>query len=79
MEATTPPNTSGFNRKPTRKNRKSLRSRNAGYRKASRATQEVMPMEATAWLYGSMFLMTAAQLLAPLMGNVPESSSITTD
>lgn len=78
MEATTPPNTTGFNRKPTRKNRKSLRSRNAGYRKASRATQEIMPTEATAWLYVSMFLMAAAQLLAPLM-NVPESSSITAD
>ena len=78
MEATTPPNTSDFNRKPTRKNRKSLRSCNAGYRKVSRATQEAMPTEATAWLYGLMFLMAAAQLLAPLM-NVPESSSITAD
>ena len=69
MEATTPPNTPGFKKKPTRKNRKTFRGRNSGYRKLSDITMDAsMPSEATAWLYGSMFLMAAAKLLAPLMG-----------
>ena len=67
MEATTPPNTPGFNRKPTRKNRKTARNRNSGYRKSFRASMAEAPPGATAWLYGSMFLMIAAKLLAPMM------------
>lgn len=78
MEATTPPNTSGFNAKPTRKKRKSLRSRNNGYRKATTSIMGDMPTEATAWLYGSMFLMAAAELLAPFIGHTRKSSSTTT-
>lgn len=69
MEATTPPNTTGFIRKPTRKNRRTGRSRYAGYRKPHGNTKDGMPSEATAWLYGSMFLMAAARLLTPFMGS----------
>lgn len=68
MEATTPPNTPGFKKKPTRKNRKAFRARNAGYRKSHSIAPDSMPAEATAWLYGSMFLMAAAKILAPFMG-----------
>lgn len=68
MEATTPPNTPGFKKKPTRKNRKAFRAHNAGYRKSHNIAPHSMPSEATAWLYGSMFLMAAAKILAPLMG-----------
>lgn len=68
MEATTPPNTPGFKKKPTRKNRKAFRTRNAGYRKSHNIAPDSMPSEATAWLYGSMFLMAAAKILAPFMG-----------
>nr|WP_289833428.1 hypothetical protein [Bacteroides intestinalis] len=68
MEATTPPNTPGFKKKPARKNRKAFRAHNAGYRKSHNIAPHSMPSEATAWLYGSMFLMAAAKILAPLMG-----------
>lgn len=69
MEATTPPNTTGFKKKPTRKYRKTFRGHNSGYRKLSDITMDAsMSSEATAWLYGSMFLMAAAKILAPLMG-----------
>lgn len=69
MEATTPPNTSGFKKKPTRNNRKTFRGRNSGYRKSPGNTMDAsMSSEATAWIYGSMFLMAAAKILAPLMG-----------
>lgn len=68
MEATTPPNTPGFKKKPTRKNRKAFRAHNAGYRKSHNIAPHSMPSEATAWLYGSMFLMAAAKILAPFMG-----------
>lgn len=78
MEATTPPNTSGFSKKPTRKKRNPLRSRNNGHRKASANHMDGMPKEATAWLCGSMFLMAAAKLLAPFIGNTRQSSSTTT-
>lgn len=68
MEATTPPNTPGFNRKPTRKNRKTFNCRkSSGYPKSLRSSLAEAPPEATAWLYGSMFLMIAAKLLAPMM------------
>ena len=68
MEATTPPNTPDFKKKPTRKNRKAFRAHNAGYRKSHNIAPHSMPSEATAWLYGSMFLMAAAKILAPFMG-----------
>ena len=79
MEATTPPNTPGFKKKPTRKNRKAFRAHNAGYRKSHNIAPHSMPSEATAWLYGSMFLMAAAKILAPLMGmNAIPVQSVTT-
>ena len=60
MEATTPPNTPGFKKKPTRKNRKTFRGRNSGYRKLPDITMDAsMPSEATAWLYGSIMGMSA--------------------
>lgn len=69
MEATTPPNTPGFKKKPIRKNRKAFRGRSSGYRKSPGITMDAaIPSEATAWLYGSMFLMAAAKILAPFMG-----------
>lgn len=76
MEATTPPNTTGFDRKLKSKNRKY--DRKPGRRKGGFKPTAAMPSEATAWLYGSMFLMAAAKLLAPFMGlNVPATQSVT--
>lgn len=76
MEATTTPNTTDFDRKPKSRNRKS--NRKPGRRKGSFNPTAAMPSEATAWLYGSMFLMAAAKLLAPFMGiNVPATQSVT--
>lgn len=69
MEATTLPNTPGFKKKPTRKNRKTFRDRSSSYRKLPDITMDAaMPSAATAWFYGSMFLMAAAKILAPFMG-----------
>ena len=76
MEATTTPNTTGFDRKPKSRNRKS--NRKPGRRKGGFNPTTAMPSETTAWLYASMFLMAAAKLLAPLMGiNVPATQSVT--
>ncbi len=76
MEATTPPNTTGFDRKPKSKNRKF--NRKPGRRKSGYNPTAAMPSEATAWLYGSMFLMAAARLLAPFMGiDIPTPQSVT--
>ena len=76
MEATTPPSTTGFDRKPKSRNRKS--NRKPGRRKGGFNPTAAMSSEATAWLYGSMFLMAAAKLLAPFMGiNVPATQSVT--
>ena len=75
MEATNPPRTPGFDRKPKSRNRKS--NRKPGRRKGGFNPTVAMPSEATAWLYGSMFLITAAKLLAPLMGiNVPATQPV---
>lgn len=76
MDATITPNPKGFDRKPKSRNRKS--NRKPGRRKGGFNPTAAMPSEATAWLYGSMFLMAAAKLLAPLMGiNVPATQSVT--
>ena len=79
MEATTPPNTAGFSRKPNRKNRRSSRRRKSnGYR--MQKAIENMPYNVKAWLYGSMFLMAVAKILAPMMGlNASESVTQTAD
>lgn len=67
MEATTPPNTPGFSRKPTLKNRRPSRSRRSnGYRMQTALGD--MPSDMKAWLFGSMFLMAVAELLAPVIG-----------
>lgn len=66
MEKTTPPNSPGFNRKPKLKKRYSG-SRKHNSHKSGNSIFET-PNEATAWLYGTMFLMAAAKLLAPFMG-----------
>lgn len=67
MERTTPPNRSGFNRKPKSKKRYSgSRRSNAGEPENNSIFEA--PNEATAWLYGTMFLMAAAKLLAPFTG-----------
>ncbi len=77
MEATTPPNTTGFSRKPSRKNRRSSRSRKSnGYRMQDAI--ENMPSDVKAWLYGSMFLMAVAKILAPMMGLNPSESATQT-
>lgn len=76
MEATTPPNTTRFDRKPKSNKRKF--NRKPGRRKSGYNPTAAMPSEATAWLYGSMFLMAAARLLAPLMGiYIPAPKSVT--
>ena len=75
MEATTPPNTSGFSRKPTRKNRKPSRSRKYGQRMEQAVVG--MPSDMKAWLFGSIFLMAVAKTLAPMMGFDTTASSTT--
>ena len=70
MEITTPPNASGFNRKPKSKSGKSDRSRKTRSRKTRNRRpgnnpMDELPADANAWLFGSMFLMAAARLLAP--------------
>ncbi len=76
MEATTTQNTTGFDRKPKSNKRKF--NRKPGKRKGGYNPTAAMPSEATAWLYGSMFLMAAARLLAPFMGiDIPTPQSVT--
>lgn len=65
MEITTPPNASGFNRKPKSKSGKSDRSRKTRNRRPGNNPMDELPADANAWLFGSMFLMAAARLLAP--------------
>lgn len=66
MEVTTPPNTSGFNRKP--RNRKRISSRKLSSRKPAVNPFVGMSEDTQAWFFGSMFLMAAARLLAPFIG-----------
>ena len=65
MEITTPPNASGFNRKPKSKSGKSDRCRKTCNRRHGNNPMDELPADANAWLFGSMFLMAAARLLAP--------------
>lgn len=39
---------------------------------------ENMPSEVKSWLYGSMFLMAVAKILAPMMGLNPSESATQT-
>ncbi|TGG40718.1 hypothetical protein EZ315_08615 [Duncaniella freteri] len=65
MEITIPQNASGFNRKPKSKSGKSDRSRKTRNRRPGNNPIDELPADANAWLFGSMFLMAAARLLAP--------------
>lgn len=65
MEITTPPNASGFNRSQKSKSGKSDRSRKTRNRRPGNNPMDELPTDANAWLFGSMFLMAAARLLAP--------------
>ena len=80
MENPTPPNTSGFDRKP--KTRKRSRSRKSATRKSGFNPLAGMPDEAKAWMLGSMFLIAAAKILGPVIGfDVPalRKTDIATD
>lgn len=72
MEATTPPNATGFSRKP--KQRKRINGRKSATRKSSFNPLADMPHEAKVWMLGSMFLIAAAKLLGPVIGfEVPKT------
>ena len=78
MEGTTPPNTSGFSRKP--KQRKRINGRKFATRKSGFNPLAGMPDEAKAWVLGSMFLIAAAKLLGPAIGfEVPTNRSTTAE
>lgn len=80
MEATTPPNTAGFSRKP--KNRKRISGRKPISRRFGSSPFAGMPDEAKAWMLGSMFLFAAAKILGPVIGfDVPalHKTDIATD
>lgn len=66
MEGTTPPNTTGFSRKP--RNRKRINGRKSATRKSGFNPLADMPHEAKAWMLGSMFLIAAAKMLGPVIG-----------
>lgn len=69
MEATTPPNTSGFIRKPKQRKRINGRKSATGRKIFGKHdTCASMPAEAKAWFFASMFLMEVAKALAPVMG-----------
>lgn len=66
MEGTTPPNTTGFSRKP--RNRKRINGRKSATRKSGFNPLAGMPHEAKAWMLGSMFLIAATKILGPVIG-----------
>lgn len=61
METTTPPNTSGFRKKPTCKLKRPSRGRKSHHPNMAQAEDRAKHL-----LIGSFFLMCAAELLAPL-------------
>lgn len=61
MESTTPPNTSGFRKKPTCKLKRPFRGRKSNHTNMAQADDRAKHL-----LIGSFFLMCAAELLAPL-------------
>lgn len=80
MEGTTPPNTTGFSRKP--RNRKRINGRKSATRKSGFNPLAGMPHVAKAWMLGSMFLIAATKILGPVIGfEVPETrnADATTD
>ena len=66
MEITTPPNASGFNRKP--KNRKRINGRKSATRKSGFNPFAGMSEEGKAVIFGSIFLIAAARLLGQTFG-----------
>ena len=80
MEGTTPPNTTGFSRKP--RNRKRINGRKSVTRRSGFNPLADMPHEAKVWMLGSMFLIAAAKILGPVIGfDVPalRKTDIATD
>lgn len=75
MEITTPPNASGFNRKPKSKSGKSDRNRKTRNRRPGNNPMDNLPADANAWLFGSMSLMAAARLLAPFFSYTQAKTS----
>lgn len=61
METTTPPNTSGFKKKPTCKLKRPSRGRKSNHTNMAQADDRAKHL-----LIGSFFLMCTAELLAPL-------------
>lgn len=66
MEATTPPNATGFSRKP--KQRKRINGRKSATRKSSFNPLAGMSEEGKAVIFGSMFLIVAAKILGQTFG-----------
>lgn len=62
MEVTTPPNASGFSRKP--RNRKRINSRKLSSRKLTLNPFTGMSEKDQAWFLGSMFLIAVSNILA---------------
>lgn len=80
MEISTPPNTSGFSRKP--KNRKRVNRRKSPSCKSGINELAGMSDEAKAWMLGSMLLIAVAKILSPVIGfDVPtiRKTDIATD
>lgn len=79
MEATTPPNATGFVRKP--KNRKRIDGRKSSVRKSGLNPFAGMSEKEQAWLLGSMFFLVVAKILGPTFGfekMPPRNADITT-
>ncbi len=68
MEISTPPNTSGFSRKP--KQRKRINGRKSATRKSGFNPFARMSEEGKAVIFGSMFLIVAAKILGHTFGTV---------
>ena len=72
MEMTTPPNPTGFNRKPTPKFKKSARGcKHPGKKKADISRSPFTP-EFIAWYGACRFLICVATILGPVFFDKPE-------
>lgn len=78
MEMTTPPNPSGFNRKPTHKTNRKYRGRKpAGKNKAGLSHSRITPEIAT-YLVAGRLLLSAVQILDYLTGSKHKSRPLQT-
>lgn len=78
MEMTTPPNPSGFNRKPTNKtNRKYRGKKPAGKNKAGLSHSRITPEIAT-YIVAGRLLFGAMQILDHLTGSTHKSQPLST-